>query len=467
MGNSCGGGVGRPFEDNEAAGTTTTAATTTYSVTYPPATVDSLYCCTYSVASASHASSIGTNPLGCCCVAPVASHVSGACGNVGKYRTLAEALSTARQCRDENKLVQAVEAYQAALSLTTSFPSVPPRPTDMRSSPRPPPMTSGDIGRAVNIELVEGMVNYCVDGKRGSSSSSEDTSKNTTAYSSQAISRLASGEMTNSNTTPRSVPTENMSALQQAGGGGNDGLVNIPSSPFVVSPPTPSSVSTGHPETAAAICGEIAEIFLLQKKPGDSLWWYNQAIQFQPQSPQYIYRKGVVLQQQGKLTEAIHQFILALRLDPINKAALFNLGTCYLSCSGKRNGSNSKVLLDDERNIEKALKLFEKFLAIDGRDNLDVLALISQCYEQQNKHMEALAYLNRVVELDPINFAAKRHIEVLVKAMNEMKKNVPENTGYRRRSCFQRPPPSHLDSSSGLYQQVLLQDDGIEGDSYV
>eukprot|EP00922_Rhytidocystis_sp_ex-Travisia-forbesii_P004778 GHVS01007012.1.p1 GENE.GHVS01007012.1~~GHVS01007012.1.p1 ORF type:complete len:607 (+),score=191.92 GHVS01007012.1:605-2425(+) len=473
-----------------------------------------------------------------------------------EYRVVEEALSEARRCRDENKLNQAVLIYKAALlSLqnSTKQPTPPRPPTNTAtnsssytkrfpSGPQivatpisfPPScvradggnnmmVTAGSSGQHVdtfeNIELVEG--NYSsssaeekeegrrrkpaeAGSSRKSSGGEEDDgsgnggSRNSTAYPSQASSAPASGDVTNSNTTPRTSyhNKDNHMLHHHRHHEGVVGPLDSSSSTTATTPVATENTNNTNTETSAAICDEIAELYLLQKKPSESLWWYNQAIQLQPQSPQYIYKKGVVLQQQGKLPEAIHQFTLALQLDPINKAALFNLGTCYLACSSssnscrrRRNSSNNKLMLllrggggdedndaaaleEENNNIENALKLFEKFLEIEGGEgNADVFNLISQCYEQQQKYVEAVAYLNRAVELDSLNYAAKRHIDVLLKKMNETKKTngcLEAGGGYRRRSSFPtttttRVPPAAAiggggSNSGALYQQVLLQD---------
>ncbi|PHJ15130.1 tpr domain-containing [Cystoisospora suis] len=147
----------------------------------------------------------------------------------------------------------------------------------------------------------------------------------------------------------------------------------------------------------AKICDEIAQLYLTHGDKEEALRYYNKATNLAPHIVVFIYRRGVVLQLLGQEDAAIQAFRRALQVEPHYKAALFNLGTC---------------LMRRESGREEALRIFQKLMVLEPADH-QVLSLVAHCYEMDGRYEEALAYRQRVVQLDPQNFRAKRELTQL------------------------------------------------------
>ncbi|CBZ55619.1 Alr1799 protein, related [Neospora caninum Liverpool] len=324
-----------------------------------------------------------------------------------QFKTREEALATARFYRDRN-FDLALHAYSAALD----FPSASATPHSAPGRRRVEIIQLSDDLRGPRATDEACEKNSCGDYQRDASLAKAEICSASTALSvGGSNSRLQSEELEG----PFEEKGES-SAGRAASLPAGVSLI-VPLEPREDAPPRlgagrffQSSSSSLALECAAAagaeneadlsnakICDEIAQLYLSRGDKEDALRYYNRAVNLAPSVVVFIYRRGVVLQLLGQEEAAVLAFRRALQVDPDYKAALFNLGTC---------------LMRREEGREEALCIFQKLAALEPADD-QVLSLVAHCYEMDSRFEEALAYRQRVVQLDPQNFRANRELKQL------------------------------------------------------
>lgn len=190
-----------------------------------------------------------------------------------------------------------------------------------------------------------------------------------------------------------------------------------------------SKALAAHHALTAEICDEVAQLYLAAGFKEEALRYYDRAVRLAPRVVEFLYRRGVVLQLIGEDDAAIDSFRKALELDPGYKAAIFNLGIC---------------LMRSDIGRKEALHLFHQLTELDPTDD-QVLGLMAHCYEADGRYEEALAYRQRVVQLDPQNYRANRELSQLEQLLA---------MGTHRRATEAGPAESELVGLSG--QRHLL-----------
>lgn len=144
----------------------------------------------------------------------------------------------------------------------------------------------------------------------------------------------------------------------------------------------------------------------------------------------------------GDLKTAMYRFNQAWLLDPKNENVFWGFGAVYFTFQDFKNAlkqydeglvlnPNSSNIITDKasvymanynldnkaENLDKAINLFKKSLAIDDK-NQNTLFKLSACYFYKNDCKNALAYYNKCMK-----FGGKPVTEEYTKAISQMCKN--------------------------------------------
>ncbi|PFH37616.1 tetratricopeptide repeat-containing protein [Besnoitia besnoiti] len=324
---------------------------------------------------------------------------------VEQFKSREDALTAARYYRERN-FDLALHAYSAALDFAAPGAASGER-GDAQTSEVLELMGLPRRGKNMSLKLQSSM-GCCDDCNRDSSVAQGDASSSASTTLSQgggSSSRLQSDDLReisldDSSQREKSNPCEHLRL--QAGLEAGRFFARSSSSLALQGAEDPAGIKASN-LLSAKICDEIAQMYLTRGEKEEALRYYSRAVCLAPEAVVFIYRRGVVLQLLGREKAAIEAFRRALGVNPNYKAALFNLGTCLMR-------------RDDGR--DEALNIFQRLAALEPADD-QVLSLVAHCYEMDGRYEEALAYRQRVVQLDPQNFRANRELKQLEQQMSK------------------------------------------------
>merc|ERR550514_543547 len=115
-------------------------------------------------------------------------------------------------------------------------------------------------------------------------------------------------------------------------------------------------------ETDPTLYDEFAQFLFANNQLEGAEYMFERALTLDPLNVDYIYRRGVVMQQQKQYPQAIQCFVKALTQNPKFIGALFNLG----------------VVHRDTGDYHAAIENFRRILKIDEH-NKDAMVLMSEC----------------------------------------------------------------------------------------
>lgn len=125
-----------------------------------------------------------------------------------------------------------------------------------------------------------------------------------------------------------------------------------------------------------------------QEKYADAIFYFDNAIQLEPDDPEGYHGRGITYLMMDKEDQAIINFTKAIELDPKHFMAYCNRGLAYTA--------------KDEYG--QAIKNFEKAIELEPEDP-DGYAGRGYVYSEQNKHECAITDLTKAIELDPERLA--------------------------------------------------------------
>jgi predicted Zn-dependent protease len=112
---------------------------------------------------------------------------------------------------------------------------------------------------------------------------------------------------------------------------------------------------------------------------------FTKRLRIDPKSALALYGLGLVLEREGRITEAIDSFRQSLTASPGSIEAMFSLGNAYLS-----NGQ-----------YEEALSILQKALTLAPRDK-EILYLYALSLQNLERHSEAANVYERLTFLPPV-----------------------------------------------------------------
>ena len=121
-------------------------------------------------------------------------------------------------------------------------------------------------------------------------------------------------------------------------------------------------------------------------EPADAKMEFVKRLRIDPKSPLALYGLGLVLEREGKITEAIDSFRQALAERPEFIEAMFSMGSAYIS-----NG-----------HYEESLSIVQKALALAPQDK-DILYLNALSLQKLEQHDKAANIYERLTFLPPVN----------------------------------------------------------------
>ncbi len=110
---------------------------------------------------------------------------------------------------------------------------------------------------------------------------------------------------------------------------------------------------------------------------------------------------GGIYVKKGRLDESYKAYKKALEIDPANKYAIFGLGVYYINKSNEyintpdtlSDEESNKVIAEQNKNIDKAIFFFNKYLKIEPGDQ-QCLKTLKQIYEVRGDE-EKLEEINK------------------------------------------------------------------------
>ncbi len=133
----------------------------------------------------------------------------------------------------------------------------------------------------------------------------------------------------------------------------------------------------------------------------ESLESYQKAIEISPDNAEPIILKGVALQDLGRYNDSLQSYNHALELDPTNGNALND--KAWLSY---KQGNNEEAITSADRAID--------ILSIDLAAALDTKGVALAALGKNN---DAIGYINKSLDLDPLNSVVWIHKGDILKAM--------------------------------------------------
>ncbi|MBD3759542.1 tetratricopeptide repeat protein [Rhizorhabdus sp.] len=178
----------------------------------------------------------------------------------------------------------------------------------------------------------------------------------------------------------------------------------------------------------------------------DGLRWSDRAIAVSPRNGDILSLRGAFLRMAGRLVEAIEAFDRILRLNPKDIAAQINKGYCYNDLGNGKAAEAifAKLVRHDPRNavlqraLARAMTAQGKFvaaetklrqiLAINKRD-VDAWLDLSAAASDRSDTAEALAVLERALQLMPEDLRLLRAKIILLRLTGERRQAIPILSG--------------------------------------
>jgi tetratricopeptide (TPR) repeat protein len=110
-------------------------------------------------------------------------------------------------------------------------------------------------------------------------------------------------------------------------------------------------------------------------------------------TPKDVYEEGEELLSEGRTSEAIAKFLLAIKQNPYYKEAYYKLGKVY----------------SEKGDYKKAILYFKEAIKVD-KDYLDALNLLGLAYEADDQISLALSCYQRSLKIDPLNVTSRYNL---------------------------------------------------------
>jgi tetratricopeptide (TPR) repeat protein len=144
---------------------------------------------------------------------------------------------------------------------------------------------------------------------------------------------------------------------------------------------------------------ELGQAFLATKEFSLAEATFNKAIELKPDYANAHYQLALAFEQQGKLDEAIGKMENIIKYNPQDIGATFELGVLYL------RRLNEGDLTRAEDILKKTIELLPSFS--------NARWYLAYTYEKEGKLAEAIAEIEKVLELNPDNEMVKARLERL------------------------------------------------------
>ncbi len=147
---------------------------------------------------------------------------------------------------------------------------------------------------------------------------------------------------------------------------------------------------------------------------------YRKALQHDPQSSQLHTEVAGAYLRNNRVLEAIQQLETATRIDPDNLRARKRLGAIYYELlASERRGHR----IPSGDSLNKAIREFEAIGRLDPQDG-DSLLVLGRLYGQAGRSREAIATLEKHLEVAPSSEEALSMLAELYRSRNELQKAV-------------------------------------------
>lgn len=160
-----------------------------------------------------------------------------------------------------------------------------------------------------------------------------------------------------------------------------------------------------------------------------AIYWFEQAMEDEPDNAEYPYRCSISCSRSGKWVKALEYARRAVRLDPGHSKYAYQLGMVesrWLTVQAAR------LLESDSPDYAAACGLLEQAY---GRDPLhtQALLLLAAAYDKQGRHSEALHALGQILKLEPGHAEAGRLHEEKLKETGELDDRTDQSSGCGRK----------------------------------
>ena len=147
---------------------------------------------------------------------------------------------------------------------------------------------------------------------------------------------------------------------------------------------------------------------------------YRKALRHDPQSSQLHTEVASAYLRNNRILEAIQQFETAARIDPDNLRARKRLGAIYYELlASERRGHR----ISDGDTLNKAIREYEAIGRLAPQDG-DSLLVLGRLYGQAGRSREAIATLEKHLEVTPSSEEALSMLAELHRGLDELKKAV-------------------------------------------
>ncbi len=140
----------------------------------------------------------------------------------------------------------------------------------------------------------------------------------------------------------------------------------------------------------------IGESYLSEQMPEQAVNYLSQALQAAPEHLRFMVRLGVAFSESGRISEALSTFGEALRRNPKQADAYNNRGYAHVL----------------DRNFSAAEEDFKAAIALDPDLEL-ALANLASLYFNTNRLQESRMYIQRLIQIDPVNLQYRRLWELI------------------------------------------------------
>jgi predicted TPR repeat methyltransferase len=129
--------------------------------------------------------------------------------------------------------------------------------------------------------------------------------------------------------------------------------------------------------------GHLGQILLQENRPLEAVAHFEERLRLDPDHAETHHQLAVALTQLNQLEQAISHYEKTLKLQPDHVEALHNLGALYLT----------------QRQPDMALRCYLRLLSI--QPDLDTYYNLGVIFSYQDRHNEAINYLQEALRLEP------------------------------------------------------------------
>ncbi|MGB9847850.1 MAG: tetratricopeptide repeat protein [Minisyncoccia bacterium] len=162
----------------------------------------------------------------------------------------------------------------------------------------------------------------------------------------------------------------------------------------------------------------------------DPVYFYQQIIEHNPTSYRIWNNLGIEAEKQNKILLAEQAYKEATKIDSQNPIAYHNLGVLYYSKIGDYQKAESYLkqaiekdktffysyiflakIYWEQKELNKAKEILEAYLTIGSR--ADIYFILSQIYKGEGNIKQSFDYIQKVLELDPLNNLYQKEFDLL------------------------------------------------------